>query len=56
MQDEAIKCDLGRGLLKLEELQDGAIQEALALKDAVPTLMDREQSAALALLKGRGRT
>lgn len=51
MQDEAIKRDLGRVLLKLEGLQDGAIQEALAPKDAVPQLSDSEHAAALALLK-----
>ncbi|CUI02845.1 DNA primase [Janthinobacterium sp. CG23_2] len=51
VQDEAIKRDLGRVLLKLESLQDGAIQEALAPKDAVPQLSDSEQAAALALLK-----
>ncbi|MDM5182049.1 CHC2 zinc finger domain-containing protein [Massilia sp. DJPM01] len=51
VQDEAIKRDLGRVLLKLEGLQDGAIQEALAPKDAAPTLSDGEQAAALVLLK-----
>lgn len=51
VQDEAIKRDLGRVLLKLEGLQDGAIEEALAPKDAAPTLSDSEQAAALALLK-----
>lgn len=51
VQDEAIKRDLGRVLLKLESLQDNAIQETLAPKDAAPTLSDSEQAAALALLK-----
>jgi DNA primase len=51
VQDEAIKRDLGRVLLKLEGLQDGAIQEALTPKDAAPTLTDGEHAAALALLK-----
>ncbi|MDQ1925050.1 hypothetical protein [Massilia pseudoviolaceinigra] len=51
VQDEVIKRDLGRVLLKLEGLQDGAIPEALAPKDTAPTLTDGEHAAALALLK-----
>ena len=47
-----LKTDLGRVLLKLETLQDEAIREALAPKDApVPAMSEAEQADALALLR-----
>lgn len=50
--DGVLKTDLGRVLLKLEALQDEAIREALAPKEApVPSMTEAEQSEALALLK-----
>ncbi|KVE13665.1 hypothetical protein WI92_13925 [Burkholderia vietnamiensis] len=50
-QEETVKRGLGRVLLKLEALQDAAIQAALAPKDAAPVLDDEAQRAALELLK-----
>lgn len=50
-QEETVKRDLGRVLLKLEALQDAAIQAALRPKDAAPVLDDEAQRAALELLK-----
>ncbi|MEO8024773.1 toprim domain-containing protein, partial [Polaromonas sp.] len=48
---DVLKSDLGRVLLKLEALQDDAIQTALAPKAAaVPSMSDEEHSAALQLL------
>jgi hypothetical protein len=49
--EDIIKKDLGRVLLKLEELQDQQIAEALRPKDTTPKLSDEETSAALELLK-----
>ncbi len=49
---DLLKADLGRVLLKLEALQDEAIQAALKPKEsAVPMMSDSDQAAALALLK-----
>ena len=49
---DLLKADLGRVLLKLEALQDQAIQAALKPKEAAqPAMSDAEQAAALALLK-----
>jgi DNA primase catalytic core len=50
--EDVIKADLGRVLLKLEDVQDHAIREALVPKapDAV-AMSDAEHAAALALLK-----
>jgi DNA primase len=50
-EGDTIKRDLGRVLLKLETLQDQAVQEALMPKDAVPSLDEAQHTAALALLK-----
>jgi DNA primase/post-segregation antitoxin (ccd killing protein) len=50
-QEETIKRDLGQVLLRLEALQDEAIQGALAPKAAVPQLSAQEYAEALALLK-----
>ncbi|MCF3945763.1 CHC2 zinc finger domain-containing protein [Acidiphilium iwatense] len=50
--EDVLKADLGRVLLKLEELQDEAIKKALAPKLAEAVTMDEEaRHAALALLK-----
>lgn len=50
-QDDTIKRDLGKVLLKLEALQDAAISEALTPKDVVPKISEGDHAAALALLK-----
>jgi len=50
-QDDTVKRDLGRVLLKLETLQDEAITAALAPKDAAPPIDEAQQLAALELLK-----
>lgn len=49
--DDIVKRDLGRVLLKLEGLQDVAIQEALAPKDAATALDAMQERDALALLR-----
>ncbi|HWW72258.1 MAG TPA: hypothetical protein VN089_20150 [Duganella sp.] len=46
-----LKHDLGRVLLKLEELQTANLQAALKKEDAGPVLTDAEQAAALELLQ-----
>ena len=52
MSVDLLKTDLGRVLLKLEALQDEAIQAALKPKEAAqPAMSDSDQAAALALLK-----
>lgn len=51
IEEETVKRDLGKVLLKLEALQDAAIQEALAPKDAAPKLSEPDERAALDLLK-----
>ncbi len=49
---DVLKADLGRVLLKLEALQDEAIQTALKPKEAAqPSMTADEHSAAMALLK-----
>jgi DNA primase len=50
-QEDVIKADVGKVLLKLEELQDAHAREACKPKTAVPALTDAETTAALALLK-----
>ncbi len=50
-QDDTVKRDLGRVLLKLETLQDEAITAALAPKDAAPSLDEVQQRSAMDLLK-----
>ena len=50
--EDTLKGELGRVLLKLEELQDDAIQKALAPETpAHPAMTDGEREAALVLLK-----
>jgi DNA primase catalytic core len=49
-----IKADLGKVLLKLEELQDQHIKGTLAKQDKQPVMSDDELKDALALLKSPG--
>jgi DNA primase catalytic core len=49
--EDVIKADLGKVLLKLEQLQDQQIRAAMAPKDTAVRLTDEETSAALELLK-----
>lgn len=49
--EDVLKQDLGRVLLKLEELQDQQIQNTLEKKPAGPTMTDEEIQQALELLK-----
>ena len=51
MDENVIKKDVGRVLLKLEELQGAHIAQALKPKDNRPKLTDEETTAALELLK-----
>ncbi|MBV9482823.1 MAG: toprim domain-containing protein, partial [Acidobacteria bacterium] len=50
-EEEALKRDLGRVLLKLEMLQDAALQKTLAPKESAMQLSEPEHAAALAWLK-----
>jgi hypothetical protein len=51
VKEEVVKRDLGRVLLKLEELQDEQIREALKPKQPEIIVDEREREAALELLK-----
>jgi hypothetical protein len=51
IKDDIVRHDLGRMLLKLEELRDQAIQKALEPKDAAVEIAPEDRAAALALLK-----
>jgi len=51
VQDEVIKMDLGRVLLKLEELQERQIKQTLEPEPESITLSNEEQAQALALLQ-----
>ncbi len=51
MEEEIIKRDLGKVLLKLEALQDQAIQAVLSPQKILPKLSDREEEEALSFLK-----
>ena len=52
VQEAVLKTELGRVLLKLEQLQDDTIKKALEPKaPTVPDMSEDEQAAALALLK-----
>ncbi len=51
LSDDVLKKDLGRVLLKLEELQDQQIKDTLEKKEKAPSLSDEELHEALALLK-----
>lgn len=50
-KEEVIRRDLGRVLLKLEELQDEQIKRALQPKEAAVTLSEDDRAEALALLR-----
>ena len=51
LSEDIIKCDLGKVLLKLEELQDQQIKGTLAKKEQQPAMSDAQVKEALALLK-----
>ncbi len=51
VRTDILKSDLGKVLLKLEELQDQQIKKQLEPKDAVVHLSEQDRSAALGLLK-----
>ncbi len=51
ISEEVIKCDLGKVLLKLEELQDQQIKGTLTKQEKQPAMSDTEVKEALALLK-----
>jgi DNA primase catalytic core len=51
IKEEVIRRDLGRVLLKLEELQDEQIKQALAPKDQAVTISDEDRAAAMELLR-----
>src|SRR5690606_26715439 len=51
VEEGVIERDLARLLLKLEELQDGAIRTAVAPKKVEPTLTPAQHDQALALLR-----
>jgi len=51
VNEDVLKVDLGKVLLKLEQLQDQQIRAALAPKDPTVRLTDEETAAALGLLK-----
>ena len=53
VQDEVIKKDLGKVLLKLEELQDRQIKHTLEPEKETPQLNDDEQQQAIELLKDK---
>jgi DNA primase catalytic core len=51
LDDETIKRDLGKVLLKLEELQDKTIADAQAIRQEKIEITDADKAAALELLK-----
>jgi DNA primase catalytic core len=51
LKEEVLRRDLGRVLLKLEELQDEQIKQALAPKEEAVTISDADRDDALALLR-----
>ncbi len=51
VEEQAIKKDLGRVLLKLEELQDEQITEMMKPKEPTPSMTPEEREAALRLLR-----
>jgi len=53
VQDEVIKKDLGKVLLKLEELQDKQIKHTLTPEQETPALNDMEQQQAIELLQDK---
>jgi len=53
LQDEVIKKDLGKVLLKLEELQDKQIKHTLTPEQETPQLNNAEQQQAIELLQDK---
>jgi DNA primase catalytic core len=51
IKEEVLRRDLGRVLLKLEELQDEQIKQALAPKEETVKISDDERADAMALLR-----
>ena len=51
LRPDALKRDVGRVLLKLEELHEAQLLAQVSLKDAVPAMTEEERDAALRLLK-----
>jgi len=51
VKEEVIRRDLGRVLMKLEEMQDEQIKQALAPKEKAVTLTDEERAEAMELLR-----
>ncbi|MHB2008012.1 MAG: toprim domain-containing protein [Acidobacteriaceae bacterium] len=51
IKEDVIRRDLGRLLLKLEELQDEQIKQALAPKDHAVTISDEDRAAAMEMLR-----
>jgi DNA primase catalytic core len=51
IKEEVVRRDLGRLLLKLEELQDEQIKQALAPKEEAVTISDEDRAAAMELLR-----
>lgn len=51
VEENVLKADLGKVLLKLEQLQDEQIKAALAPKETTVEMTDAERSAALELLR-----
>lgn len=51
LKPETIKKDLGKVLLKLEELQDERINKALETKEKTPVMTEAERKEAVALLR-----
>jgi DNA primase len=51
IKEDAVKRDLGRVLLKLEELQDRQIRQALEPKPRSPEMSNQDRQAALELLQ-----
>src|SRR5207302_5431056 len=51
LEEKTIKRDVGRVLLKLEELQDEQIQAALEPAETTPAMSDEEKQDALNLLR-----
>jgi DNA primase catalytic core len=51
IKEEVIRRDLGRVLMKLEEMQDEQIKQALAPKEKAITLTDEERAEAMELLR-----
>jgi len=51
IKEEVLRHDLGRVLLKLEEMQDAQIKQALAPKEETVTITDAERAEAMELLR-----